>query len=54
MAKKRYTAEQIIGHLRQAEVMVGQGRSMEKVLRSICARSAAELSSWPLIILSVV
>ena len=35
MARKRYTAEQIIGLLRQAEVMVGQGRSMEDVLREI-------------------
>ena len=35
MARKRYTAEQIIGHLRQAEVMVGQGQSMEAVLREI-------------------
>ena len=33
MARKRYTAEQIIGLLRQAEVMVGQGQSMEAVLR---------------------
>jgi putative transposase len=35
MGKKHYTAEQIIGYLRQAEVMVGQGKSMEEVLRSI-------------------
>jgi transposase-like protein len=35
MSKKRYTAEQIIGYLRQAEVMVGQGRSIEEVLRAI-------------------
>lgn len=35
MSKKRYTAEQIIGYLRQAEVMVGQGRSMEEVLRTL-------------------
>lgn len=35
MARKRYTTEQIIGYLRQAEVMVGQGHSMEEVLRSI-------------------
>lgn len=35
MARKRYTAEQIIGLLRQAEVMVGQGRSMEEVLREL-------------------
>jgi putative transposase len=35
MARKRYTAEQIIGYLRQAEVMIGQGQSMEAVLRGI-------------------
>jgi putative transposase len=35
MARKRYTAEQIIGLLRQAEVMVGRGCSMEEVLREI-------------------
>lgn len=35
MARKRYTAEQIIGYLRQAEVMVGRGCSMEDVLREI-------------------
>ena len=35
MARKRYTTEQIIGFLRQAEVMVGRGSSMEEVLREI-------------------
>lgn len=35
MARKRYTAEQIIGYLRQAEVMIGQGKSIEAVLREI-------------------
>ena len=35
MARKRYTAEQIIGCLRQAEVMVGQGRSIQEALREI-------------------
>ena len=35
MARKRYTAEQIIGYLRQAEVMVGRGSGMEEVLREI-------------------
>ena len=33
MARKRYTAEQIIGYLRQAEVMIGVGKSMVEVLR---------------------
>ncbi len=35
MARKRFTAEQIIGHLRQAEVMVGQGKNLQEVLRAI-------------------
>jgi transposase-like protein len=35
MARKHYTAEQIISYLRQAEVMIGQGRSMDEVLREI-------------------
>lgn len=35
MARKRYTSEQIIGYLRQAEVMVGRGCGMEEVLREI-------------------
>ena len=35
MARKRYTAEQIIGYLRQAEVMVGRGCGMEEVFREI-------------------
>ena len=35
MARKRYSAEQIIGHLRQVEVMVNQGRKMDDALREI-------------------
>ena len=35
MAGKRFTAEQIIGYLRQAEVMLGQGQSMVDVLRAL-------------------
>lgn len=35
MARKRYTVEQVIGHLRQAEVMAGQGKSIEDICRSI-------------------
>ncbi len=35
MARKRYTAEQIIGHLRQAEVLIGQGKQMGEVLREL-------------------
>ena len=28
MSRKRYTAEQIIGHLRHAEVLIGQGHKI--------------------------
>lgn len=35
MARKRFTAEQVIGYLRQAEVIVGQGKGMEEVLRAL-------------------
>ncbi len=35
MARKRYTAESIIGILRQAEVLSGQGRRMEEILREV-------------------
>jgi len=35
MAKKSYTTEQIIGYLRQAEVLVSQGKSMDAVIREL-------------------
>jgi len=35
MAKKRYTAEQIIRHLRQAEVLSSQGRNVSEICRQI-------------------
>lgn len=35
MARKRYTAEQIIGYLLSAEVMISQGKVMDEVLREI-------------------
>ncbi len=35
MARKRYTAEQIIRHLRQAEVLSSQGRSVSEICREI-------------------
>ena len=33
MGKQRHTAEQIIGKLREAEVLTGKGMPMEEVLR---------------------
>ena len=35
MARKYHTAEQIIGKLRQAEVILGQGGDLDKALREI-------------------
>jgi len=35
MARKRYTPEQIIRHLRQAEVLSSQGMSVSEVCREI-------------------
>jgi putative transposase len=35
MARKRYTTEQIIGHLRQAEVRLGQGQAIGTICRGI-------------------
>jgi transposase-like protein len=35
MASKRYTAEQIINHLRQTEILISQGKSVREVARQI-------------------
>ena len=35
MAKKRSTAEEILGKLRQAEVLVGQGRTVGEACREL-------------------
>ena len=35
MAKKHYTAEQIINHLRKAEILISQGNSIREVARQI-------------------
>ena len=35
MAKKRYTAEEILGKLRQAEVLIGQGRTVAEACREL-------------------
>jgi transposase-like protein len=35
MARKRYSAEQIINHLRQAEILVSQGKSVREAVRQI-------------------
>ena len=39
MARKKYTTEQIITKLRQVEVMVAQGKTLEELCRSIEIRS---------------
>jgi len=35
MSKKGYTAEEIIGKLREAEILLGQGLSVDEMLRKI-------------------
>jgi transposase-like protein len=35
MARKRYTTEQIIGHLREAEVRLGQGQTVGTICRGL-------------------
>ena len=35
MPRKRFSVEQIINHLREAEVLVGQGRTVGEVCRRI-------------------
>ena len=35
MARKRYTAEQIIGHLRQAEIRISEGKTVGVVSREL-------------------
>ena len=35
MARKRYTAEQIIGHLRQAEIRISEGKTLAEVVREL-------------------
>ncbi len=35
MARKKYTAEQIINHLREAEILISQGKSVRETSRQI-------------------
>ena len=35
MARKRYTAEQIINHLRKAEILISEGKSIRDAARQI-------------------
>ena len=35
MARKRYTAEQIIGHLRQAEILISEGKTIIEAARHL-------------------
>ena len=38
MARKRYSAEQIIGHLRQAEILISEGKTIGEAARQLRAR----------------
>ena len=35
MARKRYSAEQIIGHLRQAEMLISEGKTIGEAARQL-------------------
>ncbi len=35
MARKRYSAEQIIGHLRQAEILISGGKTIGEAARQL-------------------
>jgi putative transposase len=41
MARKRYTTEQIIGHLREAEVRLGQGQTVGTICRGLAITEQA-------------
>lgn len=40
MSRKRYSSEDIIRKLRQAEVMLGQGRTVSEVCKELCITDA--------------
>ena len=46
MARKRFTAEQIISKLREAEVLLGQGEKMGVVCKRIAVTEQTTLSYW--------
>ena len=35
MARKRYSAEQIVGHLRQAEILISEGKTIDEAARQL-------------------
>ena len=43
MARKRYSAEQIIGHLRQAEILISEGKTIGEAARQL---SISEQASY--------
>ena len=43
MARKRYAAEQIIGHLRQAEILISEGKTIGEAARQL---SISEQTSY--------
>ena len=43
MARKRYSAEQIIGHLRQAEILISEGKTIGEAARQL---SISELTYY--------
>ena len=50
MARKRYKPEEIVGKLRQAEVLHGQGMSMADAIRQLGISEVVSDSWWKLVL----
>ncbi len=54
MARKRYTAEQIIGHLRQGEILISEGQTIIEAARHLgvseqtYSRGTRNTAAWKL------
>ena len=52
MPRKRFTAEQIIGHIREAEILLSQGKTVAETARVSCQtqwdRFTSELMDTPM------
>ena len=46
MARKRYSAEQIIGHLRQAEILISGGKTIGEAARQLSISEQTYYYRW--------
>jgi len=46
MGRRSFTAEQIIGYLRQAEIMVSEGKTVREAIRQIGVTELACPHGW--------